>query len=145
MEILVTGGFGNVGRSAVKACIAAGHNVTILESPQAMAKADAGFAQDASLPLEGLPGPFRRSEKARQCPEGPILLRKRPRRPHTPGGPDTPRGGPGRGKNLGSQRRRHEKPHRSLPFASQATPFRPGFQYRHLWGQAQKLLDTGGR
>ncbi len=43
MEILVTGGFGNVGRSAVKACIAAGHNVTILESPQAMAKADAGL------------------------------------------------------------------------------------------------------
>jgi len=40
MEILVTGGFGNVGRSAVKACIAAGHEVTILESPQAMAKAD---------------------------------------------------------------------------------------------------------
>ncbi len=43
MEILITGGFGNVGRSAVKACIAAGHGVTILESPQAMAKADPGL------------------------------------------------------------------------------------------------------
>jgi len=43
MEILITGGFGNVGRSAVKACIAAGHRVTILESPQAMAKTDAGL------------------------------------------------------------------------------------------------------
>lgn len=43
MEILITGGFGNVGRSAVKACIAAGHRVTIFESPRAMAKADTGL------------------------------------------------------------------------------------------------------
>jgi|GEM_PF-4134302 NAD(P)-dependent dehydrogenase (short-subunit alcohol dehydrogenase family) len=43
MEILITGGFGNVGRSTVKACIAAGHRVTILERPQALTKADAGL------------------------------------------------------------------------------------------------------
>jgi nucleoside-diphosphate-sugar epimerase len=33
MRILITGGFGNVGRSAVNACLAAGHEVTIFESP----------------------------------------------------------------------------------------------------------------
>ncbi|MFA6366866.1 MAG: NAD(P)-dependent oxidoreductase [Candidatus Hydrogenedentales bacterium] len=43
MNILVTGGFGNVGRSAVMACLAAGHSVAIFESPSALKKAGAGF------------------------------------------------------------------------------------------------------
>lgn len=43
MKILVTGGFGNVGRSAVNACLAAGHSVTILESPSALKRAKSGL------------------------------------------------------------------------------------------------------
>jgi len=41
MNILVTGGFGNVGRSTVNACLAAGHNVAIFESPSALKRAGA--------------------------------------------------------------------------------------------------------
>jgi len=43
MKILVTGGFGNVGRSAVNACLAAGHEVTIFESPSALKRAQASL------------------------------------------------------------------------------------------------------
>lgn len=43
MRILVTGGFGNVGRSAVSACLSAGHAVTIFESPGAVRRAEAGL------------------------------------------------------------------------------------------------------
>jgi nucleoside-diphosphate-sugar epimerase len=43
MRILVTGGFGNVGRSAVGACLSAGHAVTIFESPGALRRAQAGL------------------------------------------------------------------------------------------------------
>jgi nucleoside-diphosphate-sugar epimerase len=39
MNILVTGGFGNVGRSAVNACLAAGHKVAVFESPSALKRA----------------------------------------------------------------------------------------------------------
>ena len=46
MKILVTGGFGNVGRSAVNACLAAGHEVTVFESPgRLVAAAAAGPLQ----------------------------------------------------------------------------------------------------
>lgn len=41
MNILVTGGFGNVGRSTVNACLAAGHSVAIFESPSALKRAGA--------------------------------------------------------------------------------------------------------
>ncbi len=43
MNILVTGGFGNVGRSAVNACLAAGHRVAIFESPSALKRAQASL------------------------------------------------------------------------------------------------------
>jgi len=43
MNILITGGFGNVGRSAVSACLAAGHKVAIFESPSALKRAQAGL------------------------------------------------------------------------------------------------------
>ncbi len=43
MKILVTGGFGNVGRSAVNACLAEGHSVVIFESPSALKRASAGL------------------------------------------------------------------------------------------------------
>jgi nucleoside-diphosphate-sugar epimerase len=43
MNILVTGGFGNVGRSTVGACLNAGHFVTVFESPSALKRAGAGF------------------------------------------------------------------------------------------------------
>lgn len=43
MNILVTGGFGNVGRSTVSACLAAGHSVVIFESPSALKRAGASF------------------------------------------------------------------------------------------------------
>ncbi len=43
MNILVTGGFGNVGRSTVSACLSAGHCVAVFESPTALRRAGAGF------------------------------------------------------------------------------------------------------
>jgi len=43
MNILITGGFGNVGRSTVGACLSAGHSVTVFESPSALKRAGAGF------------------------------------------------------------------------------------------------------
>ena len=43
MNILVTGGFGNVGRSTVAACMNSGHSVTVFESPSALKRAGAGF------------------------------------------------------------------------------------------------------
>lgn len=43
MNILVTGGFGNVGRSTVGACLNAGHNVAIFESQSAVKRAGAGI------------------------------------------------------------------------------------------------------
>jgi len=43
MNVLVTGGFGNVGRSTVNALLSAGNKVGILESPSAMAKASSGL------------------------------------------------------------------------------------------------------
>lgn len=43
MKILVTGGFGNVGRSAVNACLSAGHEVAIFESPSALKRAQASL------------------------------------------------------------------------------------------------------
>ena len=52
MRILVTGGFGNVGRSAVGACLAAGHAVTIFESPGAVRRAQAGLRKLLN-PLSG--------------------------------------------------------------------------------------------
>jgi nucleoside-diphosphate-sugar epimerase len=39
MNIVVTGGFGNVGKSTVKACLEKGHSVTILEAPAALKNA----------------------------------------------------------------------------------------------------------
>lgn len=43
MNILVTGGFGNVGRSTVNACLAAGHAVAIFESSSALKRAGASL------------------------------------------------------------------------------------------------------
>lgn len=43
MNILVTGGFGNVGRSTVSACLNMGHNVAVFESPSALKKAKTGI------------------------------------------------------------------------------------------------------
>ena len=43
MKILVTGGFGNVGRSVVEACIASGHEVTIFDTPFALDHARNGL------------------------------------------------------------------------------------------------------
>ncbi|MEN6364742.1 MAG: NAD(P)-dependent oxidoreductase [Rectinema sp.] len=45
MNIVVTGAFGNVGRSAVNACLDAGHRVGIFEAPHALAKAKAGVSR----------------------------------------------------------------------------------------------------
>lgn len=45
MTILITGGFGNVGRSAVRACLERGHKVVILERESAAARAGAGIAR----------------------------------------------------------------------------------------------------
>ncbi len=43
MKILITGGFGNVGRSTVNACVRAGHETVIFESPSALKNAKAGL------------------------------------------------------------------------------------------------------
>jgi len=43
MKVLVTGGFGNVGRSAVAACLAAGHEVTIFEIKGALKRSGRGL------------------------------------------------------------------------------------------------------
>lgn len=43
MRILITGGFGNVGRSTVNACVRAGHKTAIFESTSALKKAKAGL------------------------------------------------------------------------------------------------------
>jgi nucleoside-diphosphate-sugar epimerase len=43
LKILVTGGFGNVGRSVVEACIASGHEVTIFDTPFALDHARNGL------------------------------------------------------------------------------------------------------
>jgi nucleoside-diphosphate-sugar epimerase len=43
MKILVTGGFGNVGRSAVAACLEAGHEVTIFERKDALKRSGRGL------------------------------------------------------------------------------------------------------
>ena len=43
MKILVTGGFGNVGRSAVAACLSAGHTVTIFERKDALKRSGRGL------------------------------------------------------------------------------------------------------
>ncbi|MCX7026748.1 MAG: NAD(P)-dependent oxidoreductase [Spirochaetes bacterium] len=44
MKILVTGGFGNVGRSTVTACLEAGHEVTIFERMDALKHSGRGLA-----------------------------------------------------------------------------------------------------
>ncbi len=49
MRILVTGGFGNVGRSTVAACLSAGHSVTIFDSPGTLRRAQAGLRKLLSL------------------------------------------------------------------------------------------------
>lgn len=43
MKILITGGFGNVGRSTVNACVRAGYEVLIFESPSTLKKAKTGL------------------------------------------------------------------------------------------------------
>lgn len=45
MKVLVTGGFGNVGRSTVNACLDSGFEVGIFEAPGAMARAKGGIAK----------------------------------------------------------------------------------------------------
>lgn len=43
MNIVVTGGFGNVGRNTVEACLAAGHDVVVFETASALKRAGAGL------------------------------------------------------------------------------------------------------
>jgi nucleoside-diphosphate-sugar epimerase len=43
MKVLVTGGFGNVGRSVVASCIAWGDEVSVFDSPKALAKGAKGL------------------------------------------------------------------------------------------------------
>ena len=137
MEILVTGGFGNVGRSAVKACIAAGHEVTILESPQAMAKADPELRRMLRSPWRNcriLFGDLRRLETLRNLfssfdkgPDAIIHLAAL-----IPPAADRTR------ENSGGERRSERKPHRR--FASRFPSPRDSY-----WLPALQRMGTGSR
>ena len=53
MRVLITGAFGNVGRSTVAACLASGFEVTIMEAPGAVARPDRSMRALLRSPWKG--------------------------------------------------------------------------------------------